>query len=59
MSLKSKFKITKVRRVLKFEGTERETYIVWKVTGPRKVGGYFVTRKDATEWVRKYTSRIA
>ncbi len=59
MSLKSKFKINKVRRVMKMKDNDFQpaAYIVYKVTGPRKLVKYFVTRKDATEWVKQYTSR--
>lgn len=55
MSLKNKFKITKVRRVLKMKDTEPATYIVYKVTGPNKWKKYFVTKKDATAWVKLVT----
>jgi hypothetical protein len=59
MTLKSKFKINKVRRVMKMKDNDFQpaAYIVYKVTGPRKLVKYFVTRKDATEWVKQYTSR--
>jgi len=59
MSLKSKFKINKVRRVMRLKDNDFDpaAYIVYKVTGPRKLVKYFVTRKDATEWVKQYTSR--
>ncbi len=59
MTLKSKFKINKVRRVMKLKDNDFQpaAYIVYKVTGPRKLVKYFVTRKDATEWVKQYTSR--
>ena len=42
---------------LKDNDFESAPYIVYKVTGPRKLVKYFVTRKDATEWVKQYTSR--
>jgi hypothetical protein len=58
MTLKSKFKINKVRRVMRLKDNDFESapYIVYKVTGPRKLVKYFVTRKDATAWVKQYTS---
>lgn len=54
---KSKYSIKKVRRVLKLKsnGLEPATYNVWKVTGPKKFTKYFVTKKDATAFVKRYT----
>jgi hypothetical protein len=58
-SLKSGFKITKVRRCLKFKGvpSKGEMYIVYKVTGPRDLVKYFGYKKDATAWVKDFTTR--
>lgn len=55
---KSKYKITKVRRVLRLADNEFEpaTYFMYKVTGPLKLVKYFVTKKDATAWVKDYTT---
>jgi len=57
-SLKSQFKITKVRRCLKFRGvpSKGEMYIVYKVSGPRKLVKYFGYKKDATAWVKDWTT---
>ncbi len=56
---KSKYKITKVRRVLRLASNEFEpaTYIMYKVSGPRKLVKYFTTKKAATAWVKDYTTR--
>ena len=54
---KSKYQIKKVRRVLKFKGTQPATYNVWKVSGPRKLVKYFTTKTDATAWVKKFTTQ--
>ena len=52
------FKITKVRRVLKLKDNnfEAATYNVYKVSGPRKLVKYFGLKKDATAWVKNYTT---
>ena len=57
MSIKSKFKIVKVRRVLKLASNDfnAATYEVYKVTGPRKLVKYFALKKDATAWVKLVT----
>jgi len=55
MSKKNKYSVKKVRRVMrmKSEGFEPTTYEVWKVSGPRKFVKYFVTKKDATAFVKR------
>jgi len=55
MSKKNKYSVKKVRRVMrmKTEGFEPTTYEVWKVSGPRKFVKYFVTKKDATAFVKR------
>ena len=55
MSKKNKYSVKKVRRTLrlKSESFEPSTYEVWKVSGPRKFVKYFVTKKDATAFVKK------
>jgi hypothetical protein len=53
------FKITKVRRVLRLKENDfvPSTYFVYKVSGPRKLVKYFGYKKDATAWVKDYTTR--
>lgn len=53
------FKITKVRRVLKLKSNDFQpaTYNVYKVSGPRKLVKYFGLKKDATAWVKNYTTQ--
>ena len=53
------FKISKVKRVLRLadNGFEPTNYIVYKVTGPRKLVKYFGYKKDATAWVKDYTTK--
>ena len=55
---KSKYKITKVRRVLRLADNEFEpaTYIMYKVSGPRKLVKYFGFKKDAQAWVKDFTT---
>lgn len=52
------FKISKVKRVLRLaaNGFEPTNYIVYKVTGPRKLVKYFGYKKDATAWVKDVTT---
>lgn len=56
---KSKYKITKVRRVLRLADNEFEpaTYIMYKVSGPRKLVKYFGYKKDAQAWVKDFTTQ--
>lgn len=53
------FKINKVKRVLRLadNGFEPTNYIMYKVTGPRKLVKYFGYKKDATAWVKNYTTK--
>ena len=53
------FKITKVKRVLRLADNnfEPDTYIMYKVSGPRKLVKYFGYKKDATAWVKDYTTQ--
>ena len=55
MSKKNKYSIKKVRRTLrmKSESFEPTTYEVWKVSGPKSFKKYFVTKKDATAFVKR------
>ena len=52
------FKISKVRRVLRLVENDfnPSTYFVYKVSGPRKLVKYFNLKKDATAWVKNYTT---
>lgn len=58
MSIKSKFSIKKVRKVMKMADNNFEpaTYEVWKLAGPHKFVKYFVTKKDAQTFLNNYTS---
>jgi hypothetical protein len=53
------FKIQKVKRVLRLSTTNFEpaNYIVYKVSGPRKLVKYFGFKKDAETWVKSYTAQ--
>jgi hypothetical protein len=53
------FKISKVKRVLRLadNGFEPDTYIVYKVSGPRGLVKFFPFKKDATAWVKNYTKQ--
>lgn len=55
----NKFKISKVRRVLRFKGvpSNGEMYNVWKLTGPRITTKYFRFKYEAEAWVRNHTAR--
>lgn len=55
MSKKNKYSIKKVRKVMRMqsESFEPATYEVWKVSGPRNFRKYFVTKKDATAFVKR------
>ena len=55
MSKKNKYSVKKVRRTLrmKSESFEPATYEVWKVSGPKSFKKYFVTKKDATAFVKR------
>lgn len=58
MSIKSKFSIKKVRKVMKMADNNFEpaTYEVWKLAGPKGFAKYFVTKKDAQTFLNNYTS---
>jgi len=53
------FKIQKVKRVLRLSTTNFEpaNYIVYKVSGPRKLVKYFGFKKDAEAWVKDWTTK--
>lgn len=59
MSIKSKFSIKKVTKVLRLasENFEPTKCIVWKVSGPNKFTKYFCSRKDAQTFINNFTSR--
>ena len=52
------FKVSKVRRVLRLvdNGFNPATYFVYKVSGPRGFQKFFTLKKDATAWVKNWTS---
>jgi hypothetical protein len=52
------FKVQKVKRVLRLPITKFEpaNYIVYKVSGPRKLVKYFGFKKDAEAWVKDFTT---
>ena len=56
-NVKSNYSIKKVKRVLrmKSEKFEPTTYEVYKVTGPKGIKKFFSNKKDASEFVKKYT----
>ena len=51
----NKFTIKKTMKVLRFKGAGTHTYITWKVSGPRGFRKYFVTKKDATAFIKRFT----
>ena len=53
------FKISKVRKALRLVANEFKpvVYSVYKVTGPRKIVKYFSLKKEATAWVKGFTTR--
>jgi hypothetical protein len=57
VNVKSKYEIKKVRRVLrmKSEGFVPATFEVYKVSGPKGFKKYFVSRKDAKQFIDGYT----
>ena len=52
----TKFKITKVKRVLNLKDTGKGTYIMYKVTGP-KLKKYFRFKYEAEAWLKNYTTQ--
>lgn len=56
--MKKGFSIKKVRKVYKMADSNFEptTYEVYKLAGPRGFVKYFVTRKDAMNFYKQYTS---
>jgi len=56
-NVKSNYSIKKVKRVLrmKSEKFEPTTFEVYKVTGPKGIKKFFSNKKDASEFVKRYT----
>jgi hypothetical protein len=56
-NVKSSYSIKKVKRVLrmKSEGFKPAEFEVYKVTGPKGIKKFFSNRKDASEFVKRYT----
>lgn len=54
---KSKFSIKKVRKVMRMKDNNFEpaTYEIYKVSGPKGFKKYFVSRKDAKDFIDGYT----
>ncbi len=57
VNVKSSYSIKKVKRVMRMKGEEFEptTYEVWKVSR-KDFSKYFVSRKDAEQYVSNYTT---
>ena len=58
-SIKSQFKVKKVKRCLKFRGvpSNAEMYIVYEVSGPRGLKKVFNYKYKALEWIKNYTTK--
>jgi hypothetical protein len=58
-SIKSQFKVKRVKRCLKFAGvpSKGDMYITYKVSGPRGLVKYFGYKKDAMAWIKDYTTK--
>lgn len=57
VNVKSKYIIKKVRKVMRFKENNFEpaTYEIFKVSGPNGLKKYFVSRKDAKDFIDGYT----
>lgn len=57
VNVKSNYTIKKVQKVMrmKTEGFKPTNYEVFKVSGPNGFKKFFVSRKDATEYIKKHT----
>lgn len=55
VNVKSNYSVKKMNKVMrmKTEGFKPTNYEVFKVTGPNGFKKFFVSRKDATEYVKK------
>ncbi len=57
VNIKKNYEISKVRKVMKMKDNnfESATYEIFKVSGPRGIKKYFVSRKDAKAYIDKIT----
>lgn len=57
VNVKSNYSVKKMNKVMRMrsEGFEPTNYEVFKVTGPNGFKKFFVSRKDATEYIKKHT----
>ena len=57
VNVKSKYIIKKVHKVMRFKDNNFEpaTYEIFKVSGPNGLKKYFVSRKDAKDFIDGYT----
>jgi hypothetical protein len=60
-SIKSGFKVKKVKRVLKFKGVPSKgtMYEIYRVTGPKGLVKDFRFKYEATAWINRVTARPA
>lgn len=58
VNVKSNYSVKKMNKVMRMrsEGFEPTNYEVFKVTGPNGFKKFFVSRKDATEYIKKHTN---
>ena len=58
VNVKSNYSVKKMNKVMRMrsEGFEPTNYEVFKVTGPNGFKKFFVSRKDASEYVKKHTN---
>jgi hypothetical protein len=57
VNVKSNYSIKKVKRVMRMrsEGFVPTEFEIYKVTGPKGLKKFFSSRKDASEYVKRYT----
>ena len=57
VNVKSNYSVKKMNKVMRMrsEGFDPTNYEVFKVTGPNGFKKFFVSRKDATEYIKKHT----
>lgn len=57
VNVKSNYSVKKMNKVMRMrsENFEPTNYEVFKVTGPNGFKKFFVSRKDATEYIKKHT----
>jgi hypothetical protein len=58
LNVKSQYSIKKVNKVLRVKSDKfvPHTYELYKVSGPNKFVKFFVSKKDATEYVKQFTN---